>query len=226
MSNDKFPKVKIMTPRGRAIFPKLDKPDTKWKAEGQYSVKLSLPPESVEKYREPIAAMLAKYVEETREKLKSGDGKAKAKAKTLTVNDAFFSDEVDDDGENTGNIIVNFKMTASGVSKKDGKPWSRKPAVFDAKGKSLKVCPPVWGGSVLIVAGEAVPYYTPKDNLCGVTLRLEGVQIIELRSGSNRDAADFGFHEEEGFAATEEGEGGFSDETAGEGAAPSADGDF
>lgn len=213
MSDKKFPSVKVMTPRGRAIFPKLDKPDTKWKAEGQYSVKLAIPADSIDGLREKVVAMLDTFVDEQRAKLADGDGKAKKKAKELKVRE-FLTDaeEVDDEGNETGNIILNFKMTASGVSKKDGKPWARKPSVFDAKGKRLSPCPPVWGGSILKVAGEAVPYYSPKDNECGVSLRLEGVQIIELRTGGQRDAAEFGFSEEEGFTSSDSAE--FTDETA------------
>lgn len=213
---NKFPAVKIMTPRGRAVFPKLDKPDTKWKAEGQYTVKLVLSADGFDQYKDAIASMLNEYESDTRERLASGDGKAKAKAKSISRREEYFTAEVDDEGEETGNIVANFKMTASGVSKKDGKPWSRKPSVFDAKGKKLDPCPPVWGGSILKVAADAVPYYNPKDNEVGITLRLNAVQIIDLKTGSNRDAADFGFGEEEGFTKADD-SGGFSDETASEG---------
>jgi hypothetical protein len=222
-NKQQFPSVKVMTVRGRAIYPKLDKPDTKFVAEGQYSVKLSIPADSLGE-RDAIVAMLETYVAEKRAALAKGDGKQKAKAKTLSVRE-FLTDanEVDDEGNETGNIILNFKMKAAGVSKKDGKPWTRKPSVFDAKGKKLNPCPPVWGGSILKVAGKAEPYYNAKDNECGITLRLEGVQIIDLKTGGGRDAADFGFHEEDGFAA--EDSGGFEDETSGgtEGGAAGAD---
>ena len=68
------------------------------------------------------------------------------------------------------------------------------------------------------------PYFVEGQAVCGVSLRIEGVQVIELVSGSGGRSADaMGFGEEEGFEADEEESlpaFGGGDEEAG------ADGDF
>lgn len=207
MADNKFKGVKFITPRGIAIFPKLHKPDTKWKAEGQYSVKLRLDPASID------AALVAK-IEALRDE-KAEEVKAEltakkqgAKVKSLKVLDVLFQPETDkDSGEETGFVLINAKMTASGVSKKDGKTWSRKPDIFDSKGKKLSKVPMIFGGSELKAAVEARAYYTPKDNQVGVSFQLNGAQIIKLVTGGERNAADYGFAEEDGYeeAPAEEG---------------------
>lgn len=214
--NNKLPSINVITPKGTAIYPKLDKPDTKFDADGVYEVKLKFDPaatdgmigktaaswaEIVEKATEMLNAFLA----EKKKELAAGDGKAKAKAKSISVVEWGAEADLDDDGEETGLIVVKAKMKASGTSKKDGKPWTRKPAMFDAKAKALPPnSPPVWGGSQLKVAGELCPYYNAKDNVVGITFRLNAVQVIELVSGQGRTASAFGFGEEEGYAAEEE----------------------
>src|SRR6202035_5432901 len=79
--------------------------------------------------------------------------------------------------------------------------WSRRPAIFDAKGTSLKNCPTIWGGTVGKVGFSVVEggYFIPGTGAVGLKLGLEGVQIIDLRSGAARTAAQMGFDAEEGF---------------------------
>lgn len=210
------PSFNMITPKGVAIYPKLDKPDTKFDADGVYEVKLKFDPTATDGVIGKTSATWAEIVEKaeairdeflatTKADLQSGDGKAKAKAKSISALDFGAEPDVDDDGNETGMIVVKVKMKASGVSKKDGKPWTRKPTLFDAKGKPLPAnAPPIWGGSTLKAAAEVVPYYTAKDNVVGITLRLNAVQVIELVSGQGRTASAFGFGEEDGYEAEEE----------------------
>lgn len=206
----------IITPKGVAIYPKLDKPDTKFVKEGVYEVKLRIDPDAEDgvlkkktvdwnTLREAIAEQQEAFLAEQKKKLLAGDGKAKAKAKTISSLDWGTEADVDDEGNETGLLVIKAKMRASGVSK-DGKPWNRKPTIFDAKGKKLgDDAPPIWGGSVLKVAASAVPYYNAKDNVVGTTLYLEAVQVIELVSGQGRTAEAYGFGAEDGYEAEEEG---------------------
>lgn len=210
MADNKFPKgIKFITPRGVFVYPKLNKADTKYKAEGQYSTKLRLA-DIGNIPAEKINALLAEFAEQTKKELT--EKKNGAKAKNLKVKQFDLTEETDrESGEPTGNLLLNAKMTASGVSKKDGKPWTRKPKLFDAKGTEIKNPKQIWGGTEGKLSVEAVPYYTPKDNECGITLRLEAAQILKLVSGSDKDAAGYGFGEEEGY--TDEGASGFKDES-------------
>lgn len=200
---DKKPSVKFITPRGVAVFPKLTKPDTKFKAEGEYRVKLLVTAGSIP---EDVIAKLTKlrddFVEETKAALTQK--KEGAKVKKLKVLD-LFKDEVNKEtGEPTGKTIISAKMTASGISKKDKTPWTRAPKLFDAAGKKLPAKSVIWGGSELKVAVQAMPYYMPKDNEVGVALYLEAVQVLKLVSSGGESADDYGFGAEEGYTAEPE----------------------
>jgi hypothetical protein len=214
--NSDRPSFNCITPKGTAIYPKLDKPDTKFDADGVYEVKLKFDPAATDGVIGKTSATWAEIVEKaeavrdeflatTKKELAAGDGKQKLKAKNITALDFGNEQDVDDDGNETGLVLVKAKMKASGVSKKDGKPWARKPTLFDSKGKPLPAnAPPIWGGSQLKVAAEVCPYYNAKDNVVGITLRLNAVQVIELVSGQGRTASAFGFGEEEGGYTAEE----------------------
>jgi len=203
--------VKIVTPAGRAVFPKLDKPDTKFDAAGVYSVKLAVPAESVADILSKLEALRDEFLAEQTAKLVES-GKA-GKAKSLKTRD-IAPVEFDSEGNETGNVLLSFKMKATG-QRKDGSTFTRAPSVFDSKRVKLDPVPPIWGGSTLKVAGEAMAYYMASTNEVGVTLYLQGVQIIELKTGGGSSAQDFGFGEEAGFTADTAPKGEmFSDEGA------------
>lgn len=209
--NDRL-ELKIVTPKGTAIYPKLNTPDTKFNAEGVYEVKLDFRPDAEDgvlgtkttdwaAILDAIDAQQQQFLAAKQAELMKGDGKAKKRAKEIESIEWGREAAVDDEGNETENIVVKAKMKASGTSK-DGKPWKRAPSLFDARSKKLPAdAPPIWGGSKLKVAGKVVPYYNAKDNVVGSTFYLEAVQVIELVSGQGREAGDYGFGEEEGYAA-------------------------
>jgi hypothetical protein len=102
-------------------------------------------------------------------------------------------EELDEDDDPTGRIIVGpFKMRAKGITK-DGREWERQCPVFDGAGKPIdteKV--PIWGGSIVNVCFYIDTFYTAALG-AGVSLKLEAVQVLELRSGKDKTAASFGF---------------------------------
>ena len=138
-------------------------------------------------------------------------GRRGPQALSLKLIDPPFKPAVNDDGDETGEYVFNFKMPGGFASKKEkdseGKPKTiaMRPDLFDAKGKPIKNPPPIWGGTVAIVAGELRPFLNPKAE-CGVSLRLRAVQVIELRSGSGGcgSASEYGFGAEEGYEASDE----------------------
>lgn len=226
--------LEIITPRGVAIYPKLNAPSYTFHKEGEYEVKLRIDPtvdaadavlnKKAVTFADLVSAIEAQqeeFLEAKRKELAgSKDGKNKAKAKTIESVE-FGTEDVDDDGNPTGLRVVKLKMKASGVSSKDGKSWTRKPKLFDAKGRPLpESAPPIWGGSVLKVAARAVPYYMPKENVVGTTLYMEAVQVLELVSGQGRTAEAYGFGAEDGYETEDESAaGGFADESTDDGAA-------
>ncbi len=212
---DNRAKLSIILPEGTAIYPKLNKPDTKFDADGVYETKQRLDFEAsggmvgrkaarLEDILDALATMRDEFVEEKRLELASkSDPKAKKKAREITVRDIGEPD-LDDDGNETGKLILKAKMKASGTAK-DGSRYTRQPKLFDAKNKPLDIKKTqIWGGSTLKVACTAVPYYAANDNVVGVTLYLEAVQVIDLVSGGGRDASAFGFGETDGYVGEEQ----------------------
>lgn len=194
------PAPKMVTPKGTFIWPRLNEPDTKYVAEGVYTVKHAFEADTdLSKMKEKAQAQIDKKYDEIVSQLEEdGKGGLAKKVVKRDLDEIFKPEEDEATGDETGRIIINAKMRASGVSKKTGKTWNRRPDIFDAKGNKLKNPPTIGGGTVGKLNVELAPYYIAKDKEVGVSLRLEGVQIISLVQFGSRDAADHGFGEEEG----------------------------
>ncbi|MCH2199767.1 MAG: hypothetical protein MK081_13390 [Flavobacteriales bacterium] len=194
--------------RGRAVFPKLNEPDTKFNPEGIFTTKLILSPEVADPLIAKLEAMQAEAVKKAQ---------AKKKGKRVKQQDLPIQPAYDEDGNETGDYELKTKMKASGVSNKTGNPWTRKLPLFDSTGKPTNV--QVGGGSEIICAMEASAYDSASIGV-GVTLRLEAVQVVNLAAGGSRSASDFAFGSVEGgFVSTDESEVASSDETSEEDAA-------
>ncbi|TCR92604.1 DUF2815 domain-containing protein [Rhizobium sp. BK376] len=198
--------VKITTPRAPAVFPKLDfaAPDYGTDAYpiegGAFSIQVRLTKDDPQ-----VAALLAK-IEKVME---VSEAEAVEKFKALPVATRkklgmeapkrmeFYTTEYDEQEEETGTILLKFKMKHSGTTDK-GKDWKRYPQLIDARLQKLKKGTAIWGGSTVRVSGGAVPFWVAGQAAFGVSLLLEGVQVIELVSAGGRSAADMGFTEEEG----------------------------
>lgn len=228
--------VKITSPRGTFKWPKLVDPDygTKQfpKNDGEYSVTLVMKRD--DPATQKFVNKLQTLADEAREK-----GMAEFKAlkvqtrKSLEAKGAphenpFFKVEYDrETEEETGNIEFKFTMKASGERKKGpkaGSRWNRKPVLFDAKGTRMDKAPDIWGGTIGKVSFtvEKGGYFIPGQGMFGIKLQLEAAQIIDLVSGGQRTADDYGFEEEEDGYSHEEptatdDDGGFGDETGGDG---------
>jgi hypothetical protein len=195
MSQKKQRNPRFTTEAGIAIYPYLIEPDTEYNSDGEYKVKLKLAPDaevydvkrkSLGSLQEFIDEMLEKSVEKAKQENK---GKIKEADAPYTFD------------EDTGELLVNFKLYATGTTR-DGKPFTQKPALFDAKGKPFEG-DEIWGGSKIKVSFEVVPFYTKLIG-AGVTLRLKAAQIIELRQGGAASADTYGFGEEEGYEEEDE----------------------
>lgn len=201
------------TPAGRAVYPWLNKPDTRFDPDGVYQVKLVLTAKEAAPLIEIIEEQLKEAKAEAEEKYEALTPAKKKKAE-IEEADSQFEDELDDDGEETGNVVFKFKSKASGQTK-EGKQWNRKVPLFDAKGEPSKAS--IYGGSTLICAFAAKPWANAKLAY-GVKLQLEGVQIIDLvTGGGGRSASALGFAAQEGYEASDEEEEAAEDDAADEG---------
>lgn len=170
------PNVTFTTPKGIAQYPWLSTPDTKFSEEGEYKVNLILPKQEAIPVLKEINQIYAENVEKETKKAKGAEIK---KANPP------FAEELNEEGQPTGNIILRFKSKAA-----------YKPAIFDAKGIPM-IDSNIWGGSEIKVNGSIAPYYTPLIG-AGVALRLRAVQVIQYVQG-NSSSSRFGFEEEVGY---------------------------
>lgn len=197
----------LVTPKGVAKFAWLNKPDTKYKAEGEYHVTLAFDADVFEtapiKSKDPAlnGKSLKQLIEETTKAAVAEAKKENPKvAKQIKAGNGYTM-ETDDEGNETGRVLVNVKMKASFKDKKTQEEVNIKPVVYSADRQELKNPPLIYGGSTLKALFTLSPYYVAGQKTAGCTLRLRGVQIIELaeRSGGYEDLLD----DEEGYTADE-----------------------
>lgn len=169
------PKV---TPKGIFVYPCLTRPDTKFNPDGVYSVKLRLSAADAQPLIDEINAALEAKIEEVK---KSG----KVKGKIKRVDPSYVEDE------ESGDVTFNFKMKASG-KRQDGSTFTQKPLLKKYDLTTLSPNTSIWGGSEGKVSYSLSPFHTALG--VGVSLRLKGVQVCKLVSGST----DCGFEAEEG----------------------------
>lgn len=188
--------VKLITPRGLAIFPAITKPDAKFPKNGYpvYHCKLLLEPsDELTAFLEKAQKRLDEEVEAVRAELKAK--KEGAKVKTLKVA-AITKPQADKEtGDETGKLIINAKLTSGGKNR-EGEEFSQKPTVYDSRGTELSKPPLIYGGSTLKLGVNVFGYYNAKDNEVGVSFRLKAAQIIKL--AERKQSYDFGKEDDDG----------------------------
>jgi len=201
--------LKITTPACVASWPYLLEPDGKFCKPGEppvYKVDLVLDPEDADH-----AAFISKvldYYEKCHQNLLDAGERVKMRC------DPPIQPQEDKQGDPTGLMILKCKMKSAITSAKSGKTWEQRPKMYDAATNPLKPIN-VGGGSLLKVAGEFVPFNSPKPVGAGITFRMKGVQVLKLVSGMGESAEDMGFGAEEGGFVSETEEG-FTDTTVGD----------
>ena len=139
-----------ITPVGTAAGPWLNKPDGRFDADGIYQVKMIFNKKDIK----PIQTIVDPLM----------DGGKHHPIKP----------EMDDEGNPTGNHIVQFKMKAR-VKTKNGEEFTQKPILLDTLGN--RVVDQVGAGSKLKIAYQAIPF---NQGAGGVTMRMQKVRIVEL----------------------------------------------
>lgn len=103
--------------------------------------------------------------------------------------------------EYKGDELFKFKMQER-INTKSGREWIRKVPIFDASGKEISAeLTSIGSGTRGRIAYELMPYYMNDKNY-GVSLRLTGVQIIELKETGSVSASSLGFEACEGYTHT------------------------
>lgn len=187
--------------KGILKYPRLNAPDYGTdnfpKEGGEYNTKVIISGAELERLQKKMDRIYDEAIAEGKEKFEK---KAVAKRKkTPFAENPYFTPVYNEDEEETGDFEISVKTKASGVSKKTGKKWSRKVPLYDAKLNKLSPNVNVYGGTVAKVSFTVSPYFVDANHLAGLSLRLEGVQVLELVSGGEASASSLGFEEEDGF---------------------------
>lgn len=196
---NKLPTLRI--PRGLAVYPRLDTPDTKFHGPGVYKADVRLTAEAAE----PIIAEIQKLaVELMGEELPVSDSIIKKKGKFRPNEDnSVFQPHFDSEtGEMTGDWVIMCRVKNQEVKDKrtgEDRLWDRKPKLFTASGKPANKAK-VGGGSIMSVVVEV---YVGKIHTGEpfMSLQPQAIQIyklVEWTSG-DADASDFGFEAEDGW---------------------------
>lgn len=175
-----------LTPIGTAVFPHLNTADTKFDEKGVFSTSLRLTPDEAA----PMIKSLEQVYSSGYKKICGEKNKA-----TLKKADMPWSKETDrESGEETGNYLFKFKMkaeTRTGIK--------MRPVLFDAKCQPME--DNIGAGSKMKVAFDPSCWHVAALGV-GISLRLKGVQVLELVEYSGRSADSLGFGEEDGFETT------------------------
>jgi hypothetical protein len=170
----------INTPKGKAVYPHVNEPNTRFNPMGEYSCSISVSEEDGEAFKKQVEEIYdAAYARECvihNKKLK--------KASSFPVGQ-------DDEGD----WVIKAKQPAK-VESKAGKVYEFGIKLFDAQGILCNA--QVGSGSTVKMAVEPRTWYVSSLGF-GVTLSLKAVQIIDLVEKGGSNATSFGFAAEEGY---------------------------
>lgn len=155
--------------QGKAMWAKVYDPDTKFDQNGIYSVSVLVPEEEAQEMCEHLDSLAKKRLAE---EIKDG------KKKGLTFKKGY-APATDKDGNETGEIEFKIKMKAKFQSKQ-GQWFSQKPMVVDSKRTPMSKSTLIGNGSLVKVAFDPIPYTMMSTKITSVSLRLKGVQVINL----------------------------------------------
>jgi len=172
----------VTSPRGNALWAKLDTPDREYNAKGQFSVDLVVDPQApgVPEFQAKLEALRDTAMEQANE------GKPKPKQfKPRPV----FKDEYTKDGDETGNIVFKFKMN----NVDDRRPGQNKVKLVGPKASAGEIpMVAIGNGSLIRCVAFANPYAMASDKTVGISLILEKVQLLDLvpMGGGNDELED------------------------------------
>ena len=175
---------------GKAMWAKVHEPDTKFVTTGEYSIDVLIPEEKSEELCEYLENIVKTRLDE---EVKANPKKGKSLS-TRSVRE----NNLDQNGNETGELKFKAKLKAQ-VQARDGRTYEQKPIVVDSKRNPITKDIPIGNGSTVKVAFEPIPYVMASTKQVGVSLRLKGVQVIDLVEYGNKGGSMF--DDEEGFVA-------------------------
>ena len=174
------------TPKGSFHWVHVGTPDTTFKAEGQFHVKLQLAGQEAEDMRNAVDTAHANWKSEVN----------KTKGQKAYQEFLPYKVVLGDDGMESG-IQFHFKMKASGVNSRTGQAFTQRPMVVGPDKTPLPTNIKIANGSTGKVAYEMAPYQFGSG--LGIQLRLRGVQVLNLIEWNGDSADDSMFSVEDGY---------------------------
>lgn len=157
---------------GPCSWAKVFEPDTKFVAEGVYSIDIELTEEEADMVREKLRPLAEEEFERLAE-----DKPVLRKQGSIAD---FIRYRTDEDGEVVG-YSVQIKQKAQVYSKKNDKTYDMKVTVLDGKGNKMDGSQLIGNGSKVAVVFDPASYYAPSSKTVGVTMRgLSHVKVLEL----------------------------------------------
>lgn len=206
----------VITPKGTVAWASIDEADFEYKDGGEFHIRVRFDPDDLKEIEAIGQEILDEAFDAMTNELKRE--KKGALLKKLHKRDVITMETDRETGEETGMAIIRagktFRVTPKN-GKNAGKTFEFTPDVFDARGKKLNKRPKVGSGSEVKISVKLMEYFVAKDGEMGIKFELQAVQIIKLVQGGSRDAASYGFAQEDGDALEDEDTGGFSDEGTG-----------
>lgn len=180
-----------VTPKGSLLFPHIYEPETYEGKDVGYTVNIKFD----QKETDALIAVIDEELEKAKHSIKLKPGQKWSAEPFLGYKE-----------DKEGDIVFKFKAN-SHYQTKSGEIHKVTIPVFDAHGTPLKDPLSIGNGTIAKVAYTLVPYWISRV-VNGIKLRLDAVQIIDLKEYGQKDAKGFGFGfgEEEGFSAPEEDE--------------------
>lgn len=180
----------IVTPQATVFgWVNILKPDTKFNAAGDFKIKVTIPKDT-----RGLAAQLEK-IEDERNKAKQAflkDPKNKGKRPPQDASLPFYENA-------DGDIVMSFKSVASWTDKKTGETRNRVIPVWGGAGRLKPDEVPQFGeGSTVRVAYTISPFCNAAVG-AGVSLRLDSVKLIEVKTFSGGGGANHFGDEDEGY---------------------------
>ena len=157
-----------VTPKGKMMWAYLHKPDTQFDSNGVFHVKLQLANGSSDDLRKAIMR---------EHKANKKEAMARNPKRTSFREFLPFKEILNDEGLADG-YEFQFKLKALATNSKTGQEFTQRPVVVGPDKMPVPSDVTIGNGSVGKIAFEAIPYFT--GNNIGVSLRLRGVQVLEL----------------------------------------------
>ncbi len=177
MSDDKRPNYEVFTtPVGELVYPWLTRADTRYDSDGVFQTKLLLPFTGAQELIARLEGVRSDFI-----------GTLEVKQQKVLVPAAVFEAELDEEGDETDNVLLRFKLKYR-ITPKDGDPFTQSPVLVFAE-DGAKVEEPIYGGTMARLKGQIVPYTNAASKSVGVSLRLRAVQVHELVSGTGEAGA-------------------------------------